>query len=605
MRRPRARVVDTLARVRMVAGFLCLCGASLVARAGYLQLVQNDFLKDEGNQRILQDVEIAASRGTITDRNGEVLALSSPVQSLWANPKVLKAHPEITASLAQALGVPAKMLEEGALKRDKQSFWWLRRHMDPDQAEAFEALRSSLPKDLRAAAFGLQREFRRFYPVGETTAHVVGIADIDNKGQEGLELIYNDWLTGRPGLKRVVRDGRGRQIAELDLIRPAEPGRPLVLSIDRRLQHLANRELHRAVVENQATAGSVVILDVATGEVLALVNQPVYNPNSREGYSGAPRRNRAVTDLLEPGSTLKPFTVAAALETGKITPATVIETWPGTLQVAGHTVRDVRNFGTLTTTSLLTKSSNVATVKLALDMPSEHIYDILQRFGFGKVTGTAFPAEAAGVLPSPRNWGTLGKATISYGYGMSVTPLQLAQAYAALGNGGRLNPPSFIKGAPVQGRDVIDPRIARELLQMMETVTGPEGTARRAAIPGYRVAGKSGTSRKVGAQGYERNYVSLFAGLVPASNPRFAVVVVIDDPRSRDAAGNLVYYGGAVAAPVFQTVMDGALRLMDVPPDDIRQWQVASPRPPRPAPASGGVIPQEAESVPELFEGAP
>ncbi len=595
MLRPRARQVDTRGRLKLVAGLLGLGCASLVARAVDLQLLHNEFYQREGNARFQRDIPIAASRGMITDRNGEPLAISSPVESIWASPRVLLQHPEQTPALARALGMTPEALDERLLPRAEREFVWLRRHMAPDEAEAITAL--------KIPGVGSQREFRRFYPLGEPAAHVIGFTNIDDRGQEGLELAYDDWLTGKPGVKRVIRDGVGRQIASVDLIRAAEPGRPLVLSIDRRMQHLAFRELRHALAENKAEAGSVVVLDVATGEVLAMVNLPGYNPNAREDSGAAARRNRAVTDLFEPGSTFKSFIVAAALETGKVSPDTVIETWPGTLQVAGHTVRDVRNFGTLTTTGLLTKSSNVAAVKLALDMPAEHIHDVLRRFGFGEATGIGFPGEAAGVLPEPRSWGTLPKATIAFGYGISVTPLQLAQAYAALGNGGRLMPPSFLKDPPTQGRDVIDPGIASQMVRMLETVTGPEGTARRAAISGYRVAGKSGTSRKAGSGGYDRRYVSLFAGLVPASNPRFSVVVMIDDPNSRDAAGNLVYYGGAVAAPVFENIMEGALRLMDVAPDDIQQWYAASPR--APAPAAPGALPLEAESVPGLFEATP
>lgn len=617
--RPRPRAVDTRARLKVAAAVLGLCCASLVARAVDLQLLRNDFYQREGDARFLRDVPIAASRGMIVDRNGEPLAVSSPVDSIWVNPRLLWEHvrahqaelaagdaptqqkrrkewkhKECIEELAGVLGIAPEVLRERLEARSDKEFFWLRRHVNPDQADAILGL------DIPGVAS--QREFRRFYPQGEAAAHIIGFTNIDDQGQEGLELAYDEWLTGKPGVTRVIRDGEGRQIASVDLIRAAEPGRPIALSIDRRLQHLAHRELQNAVKANQAEAGSVVVLDVATGEVLAMANHPSYNPNSREGSTPASRRNRALTDVLEPGSTFKSFIVAAALESGKVTPRTPIETWPGTMQVAGHTVRDVRNFGTLTTTGLLTKSSNVGAVKLALDMPAEHIHDVLRRFGFGEATGIGFPGESSGVLPGPRSWGTLPKATISFGYGISATPLQLAQAYAAIGNGGRMVAPSFLKDPQVNPRAVIDPGIARDLVDMLETVTGPEGTARRAAIAGYRVAGKSGTSRKAGAGGYGRRYVSLFAGLVPVSDPRFAVVVMIDDPTSRDAAGNLVYYGGAVAAPVFHSVMDGALRILDVPPDNVQQWYAAAPRPPA---SSADALPAEAESVPGLFEATP
>jgi cell division protein FtsI (penicillin-binding protein 3) len=340
---------------------------------------------------------------------------------------------------------------------------------------------------------------------------------------------------------------------------------------------------------------------VASGEILAMVSLPGFNPNSREGSTAEVRRNRAMTDVFEPGSTVKPFTVAAALELGKVTPDTPIDTWPGTLQVGGHTIRDVRNFGTLTTTGLLTKSSNVAAAKLALGMPSEHLYHVLRRFGFGELSGSGFPGEQAGVVPGTRQWGELVKATIAFGYGLSVTPLQLARAYAVIGNGGHLVAPGFLKNPAVQTDEVIDPALAHSLLSMLETVTGPGGTARRASIEGYRVAGKSGTSRKAIRGGYEQRYVSLFAGLVPVSKPRFSVVVMIDDPRSTDAAGNLIYYGGAVAGPVFHNIMDGALRLLDVPADDPGQSYLATTSRPR----AGTVMPEEAELVPDHFGGLP
>ncbi len=625
-RRRPTRAVDIRSRLMFVVGCLGLAGVVLVGRAVDLQVLHNDFYQREGNARFIRTVEIPASRGMITDRNGEPLAISSPVDSIWVNPaklwahvaeheagRVLQAkqaaqeaagevvldkdrprkwkHTDCIADLAHAVDIAPTLLHERLEARASREFIWLRRHVDPDQAETI--------RDLGIPGVASQREFRRFYPFAEAAAHVLGFTNIDDEGQEGLELSYDQWLTGKPGAKRVIRDGEDRQIASVDLVRAAEPGKPLTLSIDRRLQHLAYRELRQALADNQAEAGSVVVLDVATGEVLAMVSQPGYNPNALAESTAASRRNRSVIDVFEPGSTFKAFTVAAALELGKVTPNTPIETWPGTMQVAGHTVRDVRNFGTLTTTSLLTKSSNVAAAKLALDMPAEHMYHLLRRFGFGEVTGIGFPGEQSGVLPSPRQWGTLAKATIAFGYGVSVTPLQLARAYAAIGNGGRLLQPTFLKGAPVQAEEVIDPALARSLLTMLETVTGPEGTARRAALDGYRVAGKSGTSRKAVGGGYDRRYISLFAGLVPASQPRFSVVVMIDEPRSRDAAGNLVYYGGAVAAPVFHNVMEGALRLMDVPPDDLTpSLFVAAPR------LMPGGLPAEAEAVPGSFGGA-
>jgi len=586
--------VDTRKRLAFVAGVLSLGMASLVVRAVDLQLIDNEFYRQQGNARFLREVPIAATRGMITDRNGEPLAVSSPVATLWADPSELLKHRERLPELAKAIGANEKDLAQRLEARATSQFFYLRRHMMPEQAQDVIAL--EIP------GVYSQREFRRFYPLGEAGAHVLGFTNIDDAGQEGLELAYNDWLAGKPGAKRVIRDRNGRSVEDVELIRAAVPGRDLQLSIDRRLQAMANRELAQAIAANKASAGSLVVLDVATGEVLVMVNQPSYNPNNRGGSTPAERRNRAVIDLFEPGSTFKPFTTAAALETGKVKPDTMIETWPGALQVAGHTIRDVRNFGTVSVTRMLTKSSNVAAVKLALDMPAEHMHDVFRRFGFGQSVNIGFPGETAGVLLDPTRWGTLPKATISFGYGVSVSALQLAQAYAAIGNGGRLVQPTFLKGGATESRAVIDPSIAAELVRMLETVVGPEGTAQRAALSGYRVAGKSGTSRKASAGGYDKRYVSLFAGLVPASNPRFAVVVMVDDPTSRDAAGNLVYYGGAVSGPVFHDFMQAALRILDVPPDNVQQWIAASAA----KPAARPYVPSadEAEEVPELFGGA-
>ena len=584
--KPRVRSADFRLRLYAVAAILALAATSLVVRAVDLQLLHNEFYQAQGNERFLREIEVPTSRGTITDRNGEPLAVSSPVESVWADPRELLQHTDRLPELADALGIPLEPLTQRLAQRADREFVYLRRHMNPDAAEEILAL--EIP------GVNTQREFRRFYPLGDAMAHVLGFTNIDERGQEGLELAFDEWLSGKPGLKRVIRDRIGNVVENVDLVRPAAPGRDLALSIDRRIQYLAHRELKAALLENDASSGSVVVLEVATGEVLAMVNQPSYNPNAREFDELAARRNRAVTDVFEPGSVIKAFTIAAALETGRVTPQTVIDTTPGSMPLAGHTIHDIRNFGRIDLTHVLTKSSNVAATKLALEMEDAHLYDVLQRFGFGTVTGCGFPGESPGVLPEPRGWGVLEKATISYGYGLSVTALQLAQAYAALGNGGQLLPPTFVHGARNQARSVIDPQIAATLLEMLETVTGAEGGGQRARVRGYRVAGKTGTSRKASAGGYERRYVSVFAGLVPASDPRFAVAVMINDPKGRD------YYGGLVAAPVFAAVMDGALRLMDVPPDQPETWLVELPKP---ADALPGALPLEAEAVPDGLPG--
>ncbi len=550
-------------RLMVVGGVLAACCVVLVARAAHLQVISEEFYQQQGDARFLREVPIATSRGMITDRNGEPLAVSSPVESIWANPKELLVHPDRLPELAKALQIPLDVLTRRVSERADKEFVYLRRHLNPDVAEEITAL--GIP------GVYSQREFRRFYPHGEVLAHVLGFTNIDDRGQEGLELAFNEWLTGQEGSQRVIRDRRGRIVENVDLVRAAEPGKDLVLSIDRRIQYLAYRELKAALIETGATSGSVVVLDVPTGEVLAMVNQPSYNPNSRVGADAEARRNRSVTDVVEPGSVMKTLTLAAGLEAGKFTPESLVPTAPGYMPLpGGYTVRDFRNYGTLTLAGILTKSSNVGAIKVSNELSADHQYDMYHRFGLGQRSGSGFPGELPGVLPLARRWGPTEKATISYGYGLSVTPLQLARAYAAIGNDGRIMTPTFVKGGAGEGEQVIDPAIARQLMDMLETVVGPEGTARRAAVTGYRVAGKTGTSRKADGGGYAaKRYAAVFVGLVPATNPRFAMAVVIHEPQG------LEYGGGAVSAPVFHRVMDGALRLMDVPPDDIEKWYAA------------------------------
>ena len=568
--KPRARAYSPRSRLQVLGGVLGACALVVVARAAQMQLVDRDFYQRAGDARFLRELPIATSRGMITDRNGEPLAVSSPVESIWANPKELLQHPEQLPVLAEALGIPQEVLTQRIAQRAEKEFVFLRRHINPDEAKA--VVSRGIP------GVYAQREFRRFYPHGEVMAHVLGFTNIDDRGQEGLELAFDDWLTGKPGAQRVIRDRRGRIVEHVDLLRAAEPGKDITLSIDRRIQYLAYRELKAALIANSASSGSVVVIDIPTGEILAMVNQPAYNPNAREASPPSTHRNRALTDVVEPGSVIKALTVAAALENG-VDPDIVIPTTP--LTVSGHPIRDVHDYGPVTLERLLMKSSNIGASRLALGMDNARFHDVLQRFGFGQSTGSGFPGESAGVLAPARSWGQLEKATISYGYGLSVTPLQLAQAYAALGNGGRLMPPTFIRGAGQEGRQAMDPKIATNVLHMLESVIEPGGSATRAAITGYHVAGKTGTSRKFTVGGYEKKYISLFAGVVPVEHPRFAMVVVIHNPSGRD------YYGGLVSAPVFHNVMEGALRLMDVPPDDIGQWQADANLPaPALAPAS-------------------
>jgi len=552
-------------RLALVGGTLVLCSVALVGRAFDVQVLDSEFYLRQGDARALREIPIATSRGMITDRNGEPLAVSTPVESVWANPIELLKHPDRLPELAEALGVPLEELSRRLSQRADKEFMYLQRRISPGQA------RRILAHDI-PGVFS-QREFRRFYPQGEALAHVLGFTNIDDRGQEGLELAFDEWLRGKPGAKRVIRDGEGRFIGNVDLIRAAEPGRDLTLTIDRRIQYLAFRELRKALQEHKASAGSAVVLDVDTGEVLAMANLPSYNPNDLRGQGMDARRNRAVTDVVEPGSTMKPITVAAALASGQVRPDTIVDTNPGYMRNGRYTINDFRNYGVLTVAGVIAKSSNVGSAKLALNLPDDYFYDFVHGFGYGEKPGSGFPGEASGLLAPPSRWSGTDKAALSYGYSLSATPLQIATAYAALANGGKLRAPTFVKGQSNEAEQVVDAGIASAVLRMMQTVTETGGTATGAAILGYHVAGKTGTARKFsGRGGYSDKYIALFAGVVPVENPRFAMVVVVDEP---DASKGHGYGGGAVAAPVFKNVMDGALRLMDVPPDDIETWLAA------------------------------
>jgi len=533
--------------------FFLLCSVALVARAVNLQVMDTDFLQEQGKARFQREVEVPTRRGNILDRNGEPLAVSTPVDSVWVNPGELLQASEDIEPLADALGVDADEIERRLTQRSSREFVWLRRRLHPDVAAEIESL--------KLHGVFLQKEYRRFYPAGEVTSHVIGFTNIDDVGQEGLELAYNDWLQGKPGLKRVIRDRLGRTVEHQEIIREASPGQNLSLTIDRRLQYLAYRELKRTVLKHGARSGSVVLLDIPTGEVLAMVNQPSYNPNHPDIDTGG-LRNRAITDVFEPGSVMKPFVIASALETGKYTPETPVDTTPGTINISGHTISDHHNYGPIDITRIITKSSNVGATKVALSLEPEHMWNTYDRFGFGDVTGTGFPGESAGVLRNHRRWRKVEQATLSYGYGLSVTVLQLAEAFAALANDGRLIRPSLIQGATNPASSILDPTIARQVAAMLETVTGPEGTGKKARVENYRVSGKTGTSRKASASGYASRYIASFAGFAPSSDPRLVCIVVVNDPSGSQ------YYGGLVAAPLFSTVMTGALRLLDIPPDN-------------------------------------
>jgi cell division protein FtsI (penicillin-binding protein 3) len=551
--RPVEKYTAPVSRLYAFLLVFLLCSIALVARAVNLQIVDTEFLQDQGEARYLREVVVATRRGNILDRNGEPLAVSTPVDSVWVNPKMLLQSPDDIEPLASILGVDADEIERRLTQRSTREFVWLRRRLHPDVAAQIESL--------KLHGVFLQKEYRRFYPAGEVTSHVIGFTNIDDVGQEGLELAYNDWLQGKPGLKRIIRDRLGRTIEQVEMVRESVPGHDLSLTIDRRLQYLAYRELKRTVLKHGARSGSVVVLDVKSGEVLAMVNQPSYNPN-HSNMDNEGLRNRALTDVFEPGSVMKPFAVASALETGRWTPTTPIDTTPGRINISGHTISDHRNYGPIDLTRLITKSSNVAATKVALDLEPEHMWNTYDRFGFGNVTGTGFPGESAGVLRNHRRWRRVEQATLAYGYGLSVTVLQLAEAFAALADEGRLRRPSLVMGASNPPTSILDPIIARQVAAMLETVTGPEGTGKAARVENYRVSGKTGTSRKASASGYASRYIASFAGFAPSSDPALVAVVMINDPSGS------VYYGGLVAAPLFSTVMTGALRLLNIPPDN-------------------------------------
>jgi cell division protein FtsI (penicillin-binding protein 3) len=541
--------------------FLMLCmllaGVTLVWRAVCLQVLDKAFLLSQADARHLRVVSLPAHRGKILDRHGEPLAISTPVESVWVNPQVLDGEQQRLPQLAKLLSIDVDKVLDLLASRADREFIYLRRHVSPALALQVDAL--NIP------GVHLQREYRRYYPDGEVTAHVTGFTNIDDTGQEGIELAYEDWLGGEPGAKRVIKDGNHNVIEDVESIRRPHPGKDLTLSIDRRIQYLAYRELKAAVQEHQAHSASAVVLDVKSGEVIAMVNQPSFNPNNRQQSRSSSMRNRAVTDVFEPGSTMKPFIVASALQSGRYQPDTPVSTSPGWMQVGVNTVRDVHDYGQLDVSGVIRKSSNVGISKIALSLPAEDIWTLLSELGFGTQTFSGFPGEASGLLSYYGGWNAIETATLSFGYGVSVTPLQLAQAYAVLATGGIKRSVTFLReGEVTEERRVLPAVIARQVRDMLEQAAGPGGTAPLAQVPGYRVAGKTGTVKKSSVGGYSSNkYLAVFAGMAPASDPRFVMVVMVDEP------GNGKYYGGQVAAPVFSRVMAGALRLMAVPPDNM------------------------------------
>lgn len=534
---------------------------SLVLGLGWrladIQVLNPDFLRNQGDARHLRKVPVAAHRGMILDRHGEPLAISTPVHSVWLNPQEFNADKTQVANLAKALGLKTKTVNNKAKQDGHREFVYLKRRVTPEVANKVESF--------NITGVALQREYKRYYPMGEVTSHLVGFTSVDDAGQEGLELMHDDVLTGVPGLKRMVRDSRGNYVEGGEQLKPTKDGQNIQLSIDLRLQYLTYQSLKEAVTHYRARSGSAVVLDTQTGEVLAMVNQPSFNPNNRRGLKSSDYRNRAVTDLFEPGSTVKPFTMASGLQSGKFKPNSVIDTHPGTLRVSGHTIKDFRDYGQIDMATLIQKSSNVGASKIALAMKPTQLWQDFAAFGMAEATGGYFPGEAMGSLPDPQNWRELDRATLSFGYGLASTALQLARGYMVLANGGILQPISFIKRTETSiGRRVYSSDVMQQVVTMMEGVVLEGGTAKLAAVENYRVAGKTGTVKKAGKGGYaDKRYLSLFAGIIPASKPRLAMVVMIDDPQGKD------YYGGLVAGPIFSKVMTGAMRLLNIAPDDL------------------------------------
>ena len=545
-------------RYTVLALFL-VAAASLVWRAVDQQILEKDFLQSEGADRYLDEVEVPAHRGLITDRRGDVLALSTPVDSIAANPRVLGTDIEQLLVLAKALELDPEELRGKLARYSQRHFVYLKRRLPP--AEAAHVMDVAKAKGINGVH--IEREYKRYYPAGEVFAHVMGFTDVDDTGQEGLELAFDQALRGETGAKLVLRDGRRQVVDDVENIRSPRAGNHLALSIDQRLQFTAYRELKAAVRRHQAISGSLVLLDVQSGEVLAMVNQPSFNPNGDRSNRAGRLRNRALTDLFEPGSTLKPFTVAAALDAGTIKADSLIDTSPGYFRIGRAQVKDSHNLGLIDVATVLSKSSNVGAGKIALALDKRDLWRVMDRLGFGRAAGTGFPGEAAGQLNDFRRWAQIDQATLSFGYGISVSTLQLAQAYAALANDGVMVPATLLKrDAPVKGERVFSAPTAVAVRRMLETVTTTDGTAPDAAVLGYRVAGKTGTVKKFGPQGYsDDRYLALFAGMAPAQHPRFVLAVMLNEPQ----AGK--FYGGQVAGPVFSAVMAEALRLQNVAPD--------------------------------------
>ena len=533
----------------LIGGLLVVAG-----RAFYLQGLNTDYLQGKGDAVANRNLTLPAHRGQVSDRHGQLLAISTPVESLWARPDELKMSAEQAKQLARVLEISDHVLAS-RLDRKSRGEFSVRRPVTPEQAARITAM--GVP------GLHLRREFRRYYPAGEVAAHVVGFTNVDDLGQEGVERAYQDWLAGREGERQIMRDRRGNTIRDLSPIKTAQMGGNLALALDLKIQYLAHRELAAAIATHKAKGGSVVVLDAKTGEILALANQPIFNPNNRRDYQPGPMRNRAVIDTFEPGSTIKPFVAAAVLERGLFHPDSVIDT-PQTWLVGNKLVRDEHPHPQMTVSEIIQKSSNVGAVKMAMTLTPQQFWAVLNRAGFGQMPGSGFPGETAGRLRDANNWRPVEQATMAYGYGLSVSLLQLTRAYMAFANDGEVMPLSFLKREPqeIVGERVFSPSVAREVRAMMESVTQEGGTGTRTRVPGYRVAGKTGTAHKLVDGRYAADrYLSSFVGMAPASNPRLIVGVAIDEPSGG------VYYCGSVAGPVFAQVMGASLRRLALPPD--------------------------------------
>ncbi len=541
-------------RRRFVMSLFIMAAVIMIWRAVDLQFHEVEFLQSHGDARYLRIDEIHANRGMIVDRNGLPLAISSPALSVWVRPKPFIADKSRWSEVVAVLGTTIEHLETLILPRSNRHFVYLKRHITPEQGAALKAL--------EVAGLELQGEYRRYYPAAEVTAHVVGFTNVDDHGQEGIEREFEDVLRGEPGQRRVIKDRLGRVVEDVERLQETRPGRDIVLSIDNRVQYAAYRELKNAVHKHRARAGSLVVVEAHSGEVIAMVNQPSFNPNNRSDRKDEHYRNRAVTDLFEPGSTIKPFTISAALESDRFTPASEINTAPGKFKLGQHTVRDIRNFGVLDISGVIEKSSNVGASKLALSMEPERLWRALRAVGVGSTSDIALPGETFGRLREYEHWREIEHATLAFGYGMSLTAVQLARAYTSIANDGWLLPLSILKTNEVGYRERAFAASTAGALRLMLKKVIEQGTGQMAKVPGYSVAGKTGTVHKATVEGYAEDlYLSLFAGMIPADKPKLVAVVVIDEPRAGE------HFGGRVAAPIFSSVMSAATRILDIAPD--------------------------------------